>query len=317
MIEVPMSSRTAAMDSFLSGRMIGGETFQSVSNLTDSGRARVALELPVDAGTRVVFSGGLGLVLPDALNQINPGAKGVVIQARTATGASTATPSGEVFVRWDTGKLSKVPHTMLKAERVAVKHASSFTTRMAMLSAFQVLSTGLSSAYGVTRREALDVLRKEGIGLRDDAHPPEGKSLEEYLKWAKGHQRLAASTIAKATDALIKYLNNLRLGDSIVITDIARHPTFRLLHFSHIMKAVDFLARKGQIESDGVILTRVASTTDNRIKVAHVGCLDEFLKVGNNTLVQKATRDLWSLSQSENGYVIERLFDDNGKPLKA
>lgn len=38
---------------------------------------------------------------------------------------------------------------------------------------------------------------------------------------------------------------------------------------------------------------------------------------GGDTLVHKATRDLWSLSENEGQFVIERLFDDNGGPLKG
>lgn len=43
---------------------------------------------------------------------------------------------------------------------------------------------------------------------------------------------------------------------------------------------------------------------------------DEFVKLAEDTLVHKATRDLWSLKQEPGGYVIERLFEDDGSPLK-
>lgn len=61
--------------------------------------------------------------------------------------------------------------------------------------------------------------------------------------------------------------------------------------------------------------------TYDRFIVAGLGILgDEFLRVvGSDTdLVHKATKDLWSMSKGDDGsYVIERLFDDNGSPLKA
>lgn len=39
---------------------------------------------------------------------------------------------------------------------------------------------------------------------------------------------------------------------------------------------------------------------------------------GENALVHKSTKDLWSVRVSEDGsYEVERLFDDNGNPLKA
>ncbi len=59
----------------------------------------------------------------------------------------------------------------------------------------------------------------------------------------------------------------------------------------------------------------------NVMKVASLGDLGEFLKVANGTLIHKSTQDLWSFKKSGDseggGFVVERLFDDNGKPLKA
>ena len=34
-------------------------------------------------------------------------------------------------------------------------------------------------------------------------------------------------------------------------------------------------------------------------------------------LIHKATQDLWSFKKTENGFFIERLFDDSGEPLKV
>jgi len=48
-----------------------------------------------------------------------------------------------------------------------------------------------------------------------------------------------------------------------------------------------------------------------------MGDLTAFLKVGSETLVHKATRDLWSLRKDGKEFVIERLFDDTGVPLKV
>lgn len=54
-----------------------------------------------------------------------------------------------------------------------------------------------------------------------------------------------------------------------------------------------------------------------RMRVASLGDLTEFLKMSSDTLVHKATRDLWSFRQDGQGYVLERLFDTTGDPLKA
>jgi len=63
---------------------------------------------------------------------------------------------------------------------------------------------------------------------------------------------------------------------------------------------------------------KVASSFTRR--VASLGDLSGFLRWGSddNELVHKATRDLWSFDTSDTGeFVISRLFDDSGEPLKV
>jgi hypothetical protein len=60
---------------------------------------------------------------------------------------------------------------------------------------------------------------------------------------------------------------------------------------------------------------RVADAVARR--VAGLGDLGDFLKVAKDTLVHKATKDLWSLKKVGEDYVIERLFDETGDPLKV
>lgn len=55
-------------------------------------------------------------------------------------------------------------------------------------------------------------------------------------------------------------------------------------------------------------------------RVANLGDLSGFLRWGgdDNELVHKATRDLWSFQTGQNGeFVISRLFNDTGEPLKV
>jgi len=40
-------------------------------------------------------------------------------------------------------------------------------------------------------------------------------------------------------------------------------------------------------------------------------------KTGSNDLVHKATKDLWSFSENNGEFVIERLFSEDGNPLKV
>lgn len=62
---------------------------------------------------------------------------------------------------------------------------------------------------------------------------------------------------------------------------------------------------------------KVAGSFSRRVN--SLGDLGDFFKVASgDELVHKATRDLWSLSKaSDGGYVIERLFDNSGEPLKV
>jgi len=79
---------------------------------------------------------------------------------------------------------------------------------------------------------------------------------------------------------------------------------FRPIHAEHLKLA------KGQKRKGSPNLMRVASLGD-------LG--DIFGKWGAepDVLVHKATKDLWGVSQDGAGFVIERLFDDDGSPLKV
>lgn len=58
--------------------------------------------------------------------------------------------------------------------------------------------------------------------------------------------------------------------------------------------------------------------SQTRIRVASLGDLTNFLKVADHTLVHKSTRDLWTFQKDADGSVlVQRLFNDNGSPLKG
>jgi len=63
--------------------------------------------------------------------------------------------------------------------------------------------------------------------------------------------------------------------------------------------------------------TRTAKSVIRR--VSSLGDLSDFVmsKQANDELIHKATKDLWSFKKSADGYVLERLFDDDGNPLKC
>lgn len=90
-----------AMDSHLSGKSLD-ESFGSVRTLTDIHRQANALSLPVEAGTKVVFAGGLGAVM--SYDDVPAdGITGEVVTVKSATGDITH-HDGKVFVKWADGK---------------------------------------------------------------------------------------------------------------------------------------------------------------------------------------------------------------------
>ena len=67
---------------------------------------------------------------------------------------------------------------------------------------------------------------------------------------------------------------------------------------------------------------RVRTTTAKvatSIRVASLGDLSDFFRVAgtSDTLVHKATKDLWHVKKDADGYLLERLFTDSGAPLKV
>lgn len=54
-----------------------------------------------------------------------------------------------------------------------------------------------------------------------------------------------------------------------------------------------------------------------RVRVASVGELKPFTRLSAETLIHKSDRDLWAIRKEADGFYIERLFDDNGNPLKG
>lgn len=55
-----------------------------------------------------------------------------------------------------------------------------------------------------------------------------------------------------------------------------------------------------------------------RRRVASLRDLEPFTRLSADTLIHKSERDLWAISKASDGkFYVERLFDDNGSPLKG
>jgi hypothetical protein len=55
-----------------------------------------------------------------------------------------------------------------------------------------------------------------------------------------------------------------------------------------------------------------------RKKIASLNDLTGFIRLSNDTLIHKADRDLWAIQKQPDGTMyVERMFDDDGSPLKV
>ena len=54
-----------------------------------------------------------------------------------------------------------------------------------------------------------------------------------------------------------------------------------------------------------------------RVRVASLQDLSGFTRVAADTLIHKSQQELWSLQKEGDKFYIQRLFDDNGTPVKG
>lgn len=113
---------TSTLDLFLQDALPKNSLFR----LTDAGKERYALPVPVTPGTRVAFVGNLGALLAHDQVPVD-GMEGTVVMVRTAMGDKT-THEDHVFVKWDDGRLRRIHRHYLRAA-TAVKTAVSRAIR--------------------------------------------------------------------------------------------------------------------------------------------------------------------------------------------
>jgi hypothetical protein len=87
------------------------------------------------------------------------------------------------------------------------------------------------------------------------------------------------------------------------------------------MKDFDFsdFETSGASGIDALFQREASLVTPNaKIRVASLQDLSGFTRVSAETLIHKSNRDLWALAKGADGkFFVERLFDDNGEPLKG
>jgi len=220
------------------------ENFESVRNLTDVMRSHNALRLPVEAGSKVVFAGGMGayLTYDDCPSE---GDQGEVVLVKSANGGITH-HEGKVFVKWDDGKFRSIhaEHLRLASE---VKKASDLKAQFEKIK---------------------DLAEKK----------PDNKFLKGLLKQ---------------------------------MADEGFSPTDKQMK---VVKEIEEEAKQ-QAEMKKELKSLKSARA---IRVSSIGDLTQFLKRADGKLIHKSTNDLWSYSKGADGqFLVERLFDEEGEPLKG
>lgn len=67
----------------------------------------------------------------------------------------------------------------------------------------------------------------------------------------------------------------------------------------------------------GVKVAAVQKVMTEQRKIGSLSQLKGFVRIASDALINKSTNDLWALRKNGDSYVIERLFQDGGKPLKG
>ena len=87
---------------------------------------------------------------------------------------------------------------------------------------------------------------------------------------------------------------------------------------------LDHFFEEKSVESTTTVGSKLASKTTgegipNRLKVSSPSELEGFQKISNSDkLIRMSEKDLWAIEENEEeGWVIERLFDEDGEPLKV
>ena len=75
--------------------------------------------------------------------------------------------------------------------------------------------------------------------------------------------------------------------------------------------------RAEHLRQSGVNQKRASLVRMSFIEFGGISNLFELAKTGSTDLVHKATKDLWSFREQDGEFVIERLFADDGSPLKV
>ena len=307
-----------------------GDSFEGVRVLSDVGRAAHALSLPVAAGVKVSFAGTLGALMAHDDSPAD-GAIGEVVTVKSATGEITH-HDGKVFVKWDDGKFRPIHSEHLRLAGSTSKTASKVVKIRkddkgnglwieargkleGPLTAAQVLSKvdsylddsdvvvmGRDHSLGrnqtaVPYSKALYVIRNKRGDVIDEGYSLKNlwnKWFDRFLGWRMASQDKEVAELLKAKPDN-EFLQSVeeQLDDDRSLSD-------------------------KQEEVLDEIQDEVKSDKAASFRVGTLGDLTNFLKVAEGKLIHTSTADLWSYTKDADGaFLVSRLFDDMGEPLKG
>jgi len=303
--------------------------------LTDVERSKSALDLTVPVGTKVSFAGGLGayLAYPDPPRS---GEVGTVCTVRSAGGDLTH-HNGKIFVEWEDGKFRSIHAEHLRLADPS-KAASELKAQFEKIKALaekkpdskflkSLLEQMADKGFAPTDKQMAVVkkiekevsemasMKKQLKTLEKSAAspPPPGglfKAISRYTTAYAGGSPEEDSTMPR------KFL--VVDDGSAHMFDIGGKPNPRDVLPK---REVDRLFRSGKSKgtsrntyfTDPEVIRRASN-----FRVGSLGDLTDFMKVSEGKLVHKSTKDLWSVAKDAEGmFVVERLFDDAGEPIKG
>ena len=306
--------------SLVSGKAVGKD-FENVRSLTDRHREAHALRLPVSAGTKVSFTGGLGAFLAYE-DSPKKGMTGTVVNVRSANGDITH-HEGKVFVDWEDGKFRSVHAEHLRA--VGSKAASELKQQFEKIKGLaekrpdskflkSLLTQMADKGFAPTEKQMAVVEKIEGE-IKQQAQ------MKEELKGLNKGANFDASTIGEEKSGPL--VNDGE--DAEVMSNFSQDENRSVIeHQGKSAKSKDDPCQDGWEmmglkKKDGKDVPNcVPEKKAKTYRVSSLGDLTPFLKRADGKLVHKSTQDLWSFSKDADGnYLVSRLFDDNGEPLKA
>lgn len=166
---------TGAIDHILQSRTIEGSATTSMRALTDAARKQGALQIPVQAGTRVSFVANLGSVLAYA-DIPEDKIAGTVVTVRCADGDVTAY-NDRVHVMWDDGQFRAIAAEHLRLANSSSKRASAVLLRVGCLGDISALFEPVS---GKTASDS-DLVHKATKDLWSFHQDGEGYVLERLF----------------------------------------------------------------------------------------------------------------------------------------